>query len=88
MKMLLGCAWCPLGVRLVAMTGRDRMGRSLKYVCLIQDQGFGQDYPSVVPSCPSKLEGRERTLGDVPILAVPQLNAPLCTEGGRLGVLL
>ena len=32
---------------------------------------------SVVPCCPSKLEGRERTSGDDPVLAVPQPNTPL-----------
>jgi hypothetical protein len=31
---------------------------------------------SVVPCCPSKLEGRERTSGDDPVLAVPQPNTP------------
>jgi hypothetical protein len=31
---------------------------------------------SVVPCCPSKLEGRERTSGDNPVLAVPQPNTP------------
>jgi hypothetical protein len=56
------------------MTGRDETGRSLKYGCLVQGQGLGQDYPSVVHSYPSKLEGRERTAGDVPVLAVPQPN--------------
>jgi hypothetical protein len=30
----------------------------------------------VVPCCPSKLEGRERTSGDDPVLAVPQPNTP------------
>jgi hypothetical protein len=34
-------------------------------------------YPSIVPSYPSKLEERERTPEDVPILVVPQPNAPL-----------
>jgi hypothetical protein len=58
------------------MTGRDGTGRSLEYSCLVQGQGLGQGYPSVVPSYPSKLEGRERTTEDVPVLAVPQPNAP------------
>jgi hypothetical protein len=40
---------------------------------------LGQDYPSVVPSCPSKLEGRERTPEDVPVLVVPQPNAQALT---------
>jgi hypothetical protein len=31
---------------------------------------------SVVPCCPSKLEGRERTSGDDPVLAVSQPNTP------------
>jgi hypothetical protein len=66
-----------LRVRLVAMTGRDRMGRSFKLGCLVLDQRLGQDYPSVVPCCPSKLEGREGTPGDVPVLADPQPNAPI-----------
>jgi hypothetical protein len=64
-------------VGLVAMIGRDGMGRSLKEGCLVQCQGLGQDYPTVVPSCPSKLEGRERTPGDVPVLVVPQPNTRL-----------
>jgi hypothetical protein len=64
-------------VRLVAITGWDRMGRSLKKGCLVQSQGLGQNYLSVVPSYPSKLEGQERTTVDVPVLAVPQPNAPL-----------
>jgi hypothetical protein len=67
------------------------MGRSLKYGCLVQSQGkygclvqsqgLGQYYPSVVPSYPSKLEGRERTLENVPVLAVPQPNTPLVSHG-------
>jgi pantothenate kinase type III len=44
---------------------------------LVQGQGLGHDYPNVVPNYPSKLEGRERTPGDVPVLAVPQANTPL-----------
>jgi hypothetical protein len=40
----------------------------------------GPDYPSVVPCCPSKLERRERTPGDVPVLAVPQPNTPLISN--------
>jgi hypothetical protein len=52
------------------------MERSLKLGCLVLGQGLGQDYPSVVPRYPSKLEGRERTTGNVPVLAVPQPNAP------------
>jgi hypothetical protein len=59
------------------MTGQDGMGRSLKLGCLVLGQGLRQNYPSVVPCCPSKLEGRERTPGDVPVLADPQPNAPL-----------
>jgi hypothetical protein len=63
-------------VCLVTMTGRDGMGRSLKLGCLVLSQGLGHDYSSVVPCCLSKLEGRERTPGDVPVLADPQPNAP------------
>jgi hypothetical protein len=70
-------------VCLVAMTRRVGTGRSLKYSCLVQDQGLGQDYPSVVPSYPSKLEGRERTTGDILVLAVPQPNTP--SQGRVLG---
>jgi hypothetical protein len=55
-------------------TGRD--GTIPQICCLVQGQGLGQDYPCVVPSYPSKLEGRERTPGDVPVLAVPQPNTP------------
>jgi hypothetical protein len=36
----------------------------------------GTGLSSVVPCCPSKLEGRERTSGDDPVLAVPQPNTP------------
>ena len=39
---------------------------------------------SVVPCCPSKLEGRERTSGDDPVLAVPQPNTPSRTENVTL----
>jgi hypothetical protein len=39
-------------------------------------RGLGQTYPGVVPSYPSKLEERERTPGNVPVLAVPQPNTP------------
>jgi hypothetical protein len=53
------------------------MRRSLKLGCLVLGQGLRQNYPSVVPCCPSKLEGRERTPGDVPVLADPQPNALL-----------
>jgi hypothetical protein len=53
------------------------MGRSLKLGCLVLGQRLRQNYPSVVPCCPSKLEGRERTPGDVSVLADPQPNAPL-----------
>jgi hypothetical protein len=59
------------------MTGRDEMGRSLKLGCLVLGQGLGQDYPSVVPCCPSKLEGRDGTPEDVPVLGDSQPNAPL-----------
>jgi hypothetical protein len=38
---------------------------------------LGQDYPNVVFSYPSKLERRERTPGDVLVLAVLQPNAQL-----------
>lgn len=38
---------------------------------------MGQDYPSVVPIYPSKLEGRKRTRRNVPVLIVPQPNTPL-----------
>jgi hypothetical protein len=64
-------------MRLVAMTERDGMGRSLKFGCLVLGQELGQDYLSVVPCCPSKLEGRERTPGDVSVLADLQPNTPL-----------
>jgi hypothetical protein len=59
------------------------MERSLKLGCLIMGQGLGQDYSSVVPCCPSKLEGRERTPRDIPVLAVPQPNAPLVRQCPR-----
>jgi hypothetical protein len=42
---------------------------------LVQGQGMGQDHPSIVFSYLSKLEGRERTPEDIPVLAVPQPNA-------------
>jgi hypothetical protein len=38
---------------------------------------------SVVPCCPSKLEGRERTSGDDPVLAVPQPNTPLSSNSAQ-----
>jgi hypothetical protein len=57
------------------------MGRSLKPGCLIQGQGLGHDYPSIVPSYPSKLEERERTLGDVPVLALSQPNTLIYVIG-------
>jgi hypothetical protein len=39
-------------VRLVAMTGRDGMGRSLKLGCLVLGQGLGQYYPVLSPVVP------------------------------------
>jgi hypothetical protein len=36
----------------------------------------GTGLSSVVPCCPSNLEGRERTSGNGPVLAVPQPNTP------------
>jgi hypothetical protein len=52
------------------------MGRSLKLGCLVLGQVLGQNYLSDVSCCPSKLEGRERTPEDVPVLADPQPNTP------------
>jgi hypothetical protein len=39
-------------MRLVAMTGRDGMGRSLKLGCLVLSQGLGQYYPVLSPVVP------------------------------------
>jgi hypothetical protein len=52
--------------------GRDETIPRIKLFGLAQE--LRHDYFSVVPSCLSylsKLEGRERTPGDVPVLDVP-----------------
>jgi hypothetical protein len=41
-----------MSLRLVAMTGRDVMGRSLKLGCLVLGQGLRQDYPVLSPVVP------------------------------------
>jgi hypothetical protein len=49
---------------------------------------LGHDYPSVVPSYPSKLERRERTPDDIHVLAVPQPNTPLMSRKFYVAVVL
>jgi hypothetical protein len=54
-------------------TGRDET--ILQIRLFGSESRVGQDYLNVVLSYPSKLEGRERTPGDVHVLTVPQPNA-------------
>jgi hypothetical protein len=62
---------------LVAMTRRgwDEMIHQIRLFG--SGKALAHDYPNVIPSCPSKLKGRERTPEDVHVLAAPQPNTAL-----------
>jgi hypothetical protein len=62
-------------VCLVAMPGRDETIPQIRLFG--SEAGVRTELSSVVPICPSKLEGREETSGDVPVLTVPQPNTQL-----------
>jgi hypothetical protein len=55
-----------LRVRLVAMTGRDGMGRSLKLGCLVLGQGLGQYYPVLSPVVPQNWRDERGRQGTIP----------------------
>jgi hypothetical protein len=42
---------------------------------LVQGQWLGQDCLSIIPNCPSKLERRKGTPGNVLVLAIPMRSA-------------
>ena len=63
------------------MTGRDETIPQIRLFGSVSRVGTGLSQCYL--SYPSKLEGRERTPGDVPVVAVPQPNAPLFLFKGQ-----
>jgi hypothetical protein len=51
---------------LVAMTGRDGMGRSLKLGCLVLGQGLGQYYLVLSPVVPQNWRDERGRQGTIP----------------------
>lgn len=64
-------------VRLVVVTKRDEIERSLQQGCSVQGQELEHDYHNVVFSCPLKLDKRERQVTSIsyPSPAIRQPNA-------------